>query len=191
MQRVKLLLIKTDIKENCLYLLYSSASTTEKEKSLEKKTSKRHSRHPCDCHPRHHHHHHHYRHRCRYRTSSCETIEVHHRDSGPDSATNNMCRSKSNVEICRYRRRRSKGRRDASPSPSTSSCTEESSSESYCRHDRYHKRRKEAHRAKASSKSADRSDEIISDKQMIKAKSDGETGKKSKQQDKGLHITNI
>lgn len=168
----------------------SSGNNAEKERSVEKRVSKRHAKHPCNCQQRHHHHH--YRHRCRYRTSSCETIEILHRDSGPDSAGNNMCRSKSNVEICRYRRRKSKGRREASPTPSTSSCTDESSSESYCRHDKYYKRRKDASRTKdKSGRGGEKVDETSKEKQMIKAKTDSDGPKKTKQHDKGCETLPI
>lgn len=98
----------------------------------------------CDCnrHRRHHHHHqlHHYRHRCRRRTSSCERVEIIQRDTErPDYANKNICRSKSNVEICLFRRRqrRSKGHREAYSSSTESDgvCSDfdGSSSSSYCR----------------------------------------------------------
>lgn len=101
-----------------------------------------HGRKSCDC---HRHYHHHYRHRCRRRTSSCERIEILQRDSGPDSANDKMCRSKSNVEICMFRRKRSKGRRQPSSSSASSevTCSDGggSSSESYGRHSKSGRKR--------------------------------------------------
>lgn len=108
---------------------------------------KRKSRKPCGC---QYHYYHHYRHRCRVRSNSCERIEILERDSGPDSA---ICRSKSNVEICLYHKRKPKYRRGvSSKSASTgSSCSEDESynSEQFHRSAR-HKR--ENHRSKEKSK---------------------------------------
>lgn len=107
-----------------------------------------HGRKSCDF---HRHYHHHYRHRCRRRTSSCERIEILQRDSGPDSATEKMCRSKSNVEICMFRRKRSKGRREPSTSSTSSevTCSEDggSSSESYCRYGKSARRKRDGRRS--------------------------------------------
>lgn len=107
-----------------------------------------HGRKSCDC---HRHYHHHYRHRCRRRTSSCERIEILQRDSGPDSATEKMCRSKSNVEICLFRRKRSKGRRGPSSSSASSevTCSEagDSSSESCARYTKSDRRKRDGRRS--------------------------------------------
>lgn len=68
-------------------------------------------------------------------------IEIHHKNG--DDNSSGMCRSKSNVEICRYRRKRSKTRKDTLPS----SCSDdESSSESYCGHGKHFKKRCHRHR---------------------------------------------
>lgn len=99
---------------------------------------KRKSRKPCGC---HYHYYHHYRHRCRVRSNSCERIEILERDSGPDSA---ICRSKSNVEICLYHKRKPKYRRDiSSRSASTgSSCSEDESCNSEHFHQSTRRKRK-------------------------------------------------
>lgn len=109
---------------------------------------KRKSRKPCGC---HYHYYHHYRHRCRVRSNSCERIEILERDSGPDGA---ICRSKSNVEICLYHKRKPKYRRDvSSKSASTgSSCSEDES----CNSEHFHRsarRKRDNHRGKEKVKS--------------------------------------
>lgn len=126
------------------------AKTSEKNSVDETTSSKRRSRKSCGC---HYHYHHHYRHRCRVRSNSCERIEILQRDSGPDSA---ICRSKSNVEICLYHKRKSKNRRDAS-SKSTStenSCSDdESTASEYCH--KAFKRKRDSYRNKEKTKLAD------------------------------------
>lgn len=95
----------------------------------------------CGC---HYHYHHHYRHRCRFRSNSCERIEILQRDSGPDSS---ICRSKSNVEICLYHKKKptSKSRRDATSSEEQlSTSEEESGSSEYQCHRNYHRRKRDA-----------------------------------------------
>lgn len=151
---------------------------------------KRHSRKSCDD-GRRHHFHHHYRHRCRYRTSSCERIEIHHRDSGPDSSNSNMCRSKSNVEICMFRRKRSKNRREPSTSSTSSvdTCSEDgSSSEIYCRYNKNGKRRRDTggrgykeKSEKSTTKGAIKKDKVSSD---------GNKNQKEKAADKKSNVEN-
>lgn len=105
------------------------------------------SRKSCGC---HYHYHHHYRHRCRFRSNSCERIEILQRDSGPD---NSICRSKSNVEICLYHKKRPKSRRDAkSTSSENSSNGEESASSDHCH--RSYRRKRDSHRSKEKVKTA-------------------------------------
>lgn len=107
------------------------------------------SRKSCGC---HYHYHHRYRHRCRFRSNSCERIEILQRDSGPDSS---ICRSKSNVEICLYHKKKpSKGQRDATSSDEHHSTSdEESASSEYC-HRNYHRRKRDSQRTKDKTKVA-------------------------------------
>lgn len=110
--------------------------------SSQGKTSARKS---CGC---NYHYHHHYRHRCRLRSNSCERIEILQRDSGPDSS---ICRSKSNVEICLYHKKKPKGRRDTKSTSSEHSSTEdESASSEYCH--RNYRRKRDSHRTKDKTK---------------------------------------
>lgn len=101
----------------------------------------------CGC---QYHYHHHYRHRCRFRSNSCERIEILQRDSGPDSS---ICRSKSNVEICLYHKKKpSKSRHDAISSEEQHTTSEEESvSSEYC-HRNYHRRKRESQRSKDKAK---------------------------------------
>lgn len=99
------------------------------------------SRKSCGC---QYHYHHHYRHRCRFRSNSCERIEILQRDSGPD---NSICRSKSNVEICLYHKKKPKNQRDVkSTSTENSSSEEESASSGHCQ--RNYRRKRDNHRSK-------------------------------------------
>lgn len=97
------------------------------------------SRKSCGC---HYHYHHHYRHRCRFRSNSCERIEILQRDSGPD---NSICRSKSNVEICLYHKKKPRNRRDVTSSEHSTS-EEESASSEHCH--RSSRRKRDSHRSK-------------------------------------------
>lgn len=145
-------------------------------------------RKPCGC---HYHYHHHYRHRCRFRSNSCERIEILQRDSGPDSS---ICRSKSNVEICLYHKKKpSKSRRDATSSDEQlSTSEEESGSSEYC-HRNYHRRKRESQRSKektktvASSSGRDTVDREKSGAEAAKAtKGTTENGAASNEQDKSM-----
>lgn len=137
-----------------------------------------HGRKSCDC---HRHYHHHYRHRCRRRTNSCERIEIMQRESGPDSANEKMCRSKSNVEICMFRRKRSKGRREPSTSSASSevTCSDggDSSSESYCRYSKSDRRKRDDRRGVAKEKSNGKSERKSSLKKGKKSPTGGESGR--------------
>lgn len=103
------------------------------------------ARKSCGC---HYHYHHHYRHRCRFRSNSCERIEILQRDSGPDNA---ICRSKSNVEICLYHKKRPKHRRDTKSNSSANSTSEDESASSEHCHKTY-RRKRDSHRSKEKTK---------------------------------------
>lgn len=126
------------------------------------------ARKSCGC---HYHYHHHYRHRCRLRSNSCERIEILQRDSGPD---NTICRSKSNVEICLYHKKKPKNRRDATTSENSSS-EEESLSSDHCQ--RNYRRKRDSHRSKEKIKAVSGKESNAKDKekssppQMSKEKS--------------------
>ncbi|XP_055324548.1 ankycorbin [Sitodiplosis mosellana] len=100
------------------------------------------SRKSCGC---QYHYHHHYRHRCRFRSNSCERIEILQRDSGPD---NTICRSKSNVEICLYHKKKPRIRRDAKSTSSEHSTSDEESAHSSEHCHRSYRRKRDSHRSK-------------------------------------------
>lgn len=145
-----------------------------------------HGRNSCDC---HRHYHHHYRHRCRRRTSSCERISILERDSGPDSANDKMCRSKSNVEICMFRRKRSKGRREPSTSSTSSEVTYSdgggSSSESFCRYNKNDRRKRDGHRNVGKEKSNGKAERKSSLKKGKKSPTAGESARTDNGNDGG------
>lgn len=146
----------------------------------------------CGC---HYHYHHHYRHRCRFRSNSCERIEILQRDSGPDSS---ICRSKSNVEICLYHKKKpSKSRRDATSSEEQASTSEEESGSSeYC-HRNYHRRKRDSQRSKEKTKSVassgrdtvDRAEKSGTEAAKAAAtKGTTENGAASNEQDKSMYF---
>lgn len=137
----------------------------------------------CGC---HYHYHHHYRHRCRFRSNSCERIEILQRDSGPDSS---ICRSKSNVEICLYHKKKpSKSRRDATSSEEQlSTSDEESASSEYC-HRNYHRRKHGSQRSKEKTKSVASSGRDTVDRGAEAAKATTENGAAYNEQDKSMYL---
>lgn len=147
------------------YVISTASDANDNDNGCSRKC-KRLSRRACNC--RYEHCHHYYRrHRCRRRTSSCELIEYHH-DNG-DNRSGPMCRSKSNVEICRYRRssgRRTKSRKDSSASSGSDDGEHgDSSSDSHCEHEHMrHAKQRCNHRHRSSSKngSTNKSDDAQS-----------------------------
>lgn len=115
-----------DVKRFVVYINHSDSD----DNSCDEKSSRRaHHKSRSMCH--------HHRHRYRMRTSSCETYAV----QKDDDSCNDMCRSKSNIEI--HRRRKSRHKRDSS------SYSDDSSSEECCRH-----RKRNRHRHKRSTRKA-------------------------------------
>lgn len=130
--------------------LYIASDANDNEHNECGRKCKRQCKRACDC----RHDHYYRRHRRRRRTSSCEMIEIHHKNGGNRSTP--MCRSKSNVELCRYRRssrRRSNNRSDSTASSESGDDNRDgSSSESCCEHTRHTKRRCAHHRNRSAPK---------------------------------------